>query len=309
MPDRRFCLYNVGAASQLLLCDDRVERDISFAFLTDLHLSPGVAHAGERYRKAVEWWAHAFGDVSQVVEKLLDEIAAAGVDLVVFGGDNIDFFNKGTAEKLRDMCRARQLNTRFLIGNHDWESDNTRFCTHEVDAPEREPNIHALSTAWNMPLPHDASEHGGIRFLTLPMRYCRNGHSSIAVLDDCYVDWFLDQLKENMPTVVFYHYPFPLPTLEHRLRAVWRGALPCAQLAENAVVFEAISTSPNIIATFCGHAHINSEDPFADRGPWQFTTGSGADGIWRYVRISSQEPPKSLRIDGVPSVGDRQSES
>ena len=56
-----FQIYNVGGASEVLLQDPRVEDDVCIAFLTDLHLSPGAAIAGDRYSNAVDWWDQAFG--------------------------------------------------------------------------------------------------------------------------------------------------------------------------------------------------------------------------------------------------------
>ena len=166
-----FQIYNVGGASEVLLQDPRVVADIGIAYLTDLHLSPGRAAAGFRYGRAADWWDRAFGRPAGMLQRLLGEIADAGVELVVFGGDNLDFYDADLARELEEMCAARHLRSCFVLGNHDWESPQSRFETHDVDAPEREHNRAALASIWHMTPPVQAVDLGGIRILLLDMRY------------------------------------------------------------------------------------------------------------------------------------------
>ncbi len=297
-----FQVYNVGGASEVLLLDARVGDDIAIAYLTDLHLSPGVTSTGPRYSNAVDWWDQAFGRPVGMLPRLLDEIAETGVDLVVFGGDNLDFFDADVAAQVRQMCTDRQLRPCFVFGNHDFEATETRFVTHDVDAPEREENMAALARIWQMKPPVEAIDLGDIQILLLNMRY-RHDTELGAVVEAGAVAQLRERLALSRPTIIFHHYPFVLPTLEHRLRAVWRGVLAGARIEDNQPAFELISNSPDVLATFSGHAHINSEDPFStEDGPWQFATGAGLDGIWRYIRVSGGEAPKSLRVAGTPDV-------
>ena len=297
-----FQIYNVGGASEVLLQDPRVVADIGIAYLTDLHLSPGRAAAGSRYGSAADWWDRAFGRPAGMLQRLLGEIADAGVELVVFGGDNLDFYDADLARELEEMCAARHLRSCFVFGNHDWESAQSRFETHDVDAPEREQNRAALASIWHMTPPVQAVDMGGIRILLLDMRY-QHDVDLHAVVEAHALSQLRELLASGQPTLVFHHYPFALPSLQHRLRAVWRGVLACARIETNETAFELISTCPDVLATFSGHAHINSEDPIAaEDGPWQFATGAGVDGIWRYIRVSSGEVPKSLRTAGTPAV-------
>ncbi len=297
-----FQVYNVGGASEVLLQDPRVEDDISIAYLTDLHLSPGAAAAGPRYSDAVDWWDQAFGRPVGMLQRLLDEIADTGVDLVVFGGDNLDFFDPDVAAEVRQMCTQRQLRPCFVFGNHDFEATETRFVTHDVDAPERDENMAALAHIWRMEPPVEAIDLGGIQVLLLNMRY-RHDTELGAVVEADAVARLRELLALSRPTIIFHHYPFVLPTLRHRLSAVWRGVLAGARIEDNETAFELIGNSSDVLATFSGHAHINSEDPFStEDGPWQFATGAGLDGIWRYIRVSGGQAPKSLRVAGTPSV-------
>ena len=298
-----FQIYNVGGASEILLLDPRIEDDLCIAFLTDLHLSPGAEVAGARYSNAIDWWDQVFGRPAGMLQRLLDEIASVGVDLVVFGGDSLDFFDSDVAAQVREMCEQRQLRPCFVFGNHDFEATETRFVTHDVDAPEREANMAALADIWQMKPPLEAIDIGGLRILLLNMRY-RHGTELGAIVEDHVTGQLRELLVSSRPTIIFHHYPFVLPSLKHRLRAVWRGVLAGARIEDNEATFELISSSPDVLATFSGHAHINSEDPFAaEDGPWQFATGAGLDGIWRYLRVSSGEAPKSLRVAGTPDVG------
>jgi hypothetical protein len=298
-PPNTFRLFPYGSVQ---FVDPRITTPISFAHITDLHLTPEVAgEAQEPYRGAIEWWDRTFNRPHQVLPKLLEEIKAAEVDFVFFGGDNIDCYQPQMADRLGALARDLGLKAYFQGGNHDWESLPIRYVTHQFDASLRSKNLEALCRHWNMPAPYYSYELKGVRFIVLDPPYMKQGPSWAGKFDDEQTNWFLRELNYNGPIIVFHHIPFVRPTLEFRLRALWNGSLACVAEDENGLrVARAIERSPNVLGTFTGHAHIRSEDAMGDT--CQFMTAPASDAQWRYVKISNTPPPKSLRAAGTPDV-------
>lgn len=295
----QFRLYPYGSVQ---FSDPRVTTPVSFAHVTDLHLTPSPADESQkRYSAAIEWWDQTFNRPHQVLPRLLAEIRAAGVDFVFFGGDNIDCYQPQIADRVVDLAREYGLKAYFQSGNHDWETMPIRYVTHDYDAPLRAATLQKLCAHWNMPAPYYSFESKGIRFLALDPPYMKVSGGWSGLFDNEQTEWLLSQLRYDGPIIIFHHIPFSRPTLEYRLRAVWGGKVACVADDPNGRrILHAIETSSNIVGTFTGHAHIRSEDPLGRT--CQFMTAPGSDGQWRYVKVSSDTPPRSLRAEGVPEV-------
>lgn len=294
-----FKLYTDGSVQ---FVEARLVQSIAFAHVTDLHL-PGVprdAWPGQ-YRSAIEWWNQELGYPDQVVETLLDEIKAARVDFVFFGGDVLDYYNAGTAKHLLEMCQQRGLTAKFQLGNHDYESEYLRFVSHEFDPVVFSQNSRKLCNHWRMPNLDYFFEIGGVQFLSLSVEYKHLNGTWGGTVTDEQAYWLIAQIRQNKPLVIFHHIPFALPTVAPRLAQFWSGKLACIRNDDNGRrLREAIEENHNVLGTFSGHAHMRSEDPFGQT--WQFITGPGHLGQWRYVKISGERPPKSLNIEGEPKA-------
>jgi len=294
-----FRLYPYGSVQ---FVDERAVTPVSFAHVTDLHLTPDPADDSKQpYRTAIEWWDMTFNRPHQVLPKLLAEIQAAGVDFVFFGGDNIDCYQPQTAEHIANLAREFGLKAFFQSGNHDWETLHIRYVTHSYDAALRAAALQKLCQHWNMPASYYSFELKGIRFIALDPPYVKASSGWAGMFDSEQTEWFLSQLRYEGPIIIFHHIPFNRPTLEYRLRSVWSGVLGCvAEDANGKSILNAIESCPNVLGTFTGHAHIRSEDPIGQT--CQFMTAPGSDGQWRIVKIGNAAPPKSLRAKGEPVV-------
>ncbi|MDP7346956.1 MAG: metallophosphoesterase [Phycisphaeraceae bacterium] len=296
-----FKLYHDGSVQFI---DSRVTGAVSFAHVTDLHL-PGVPREGwpSRYRQAIQWWNVEMRFPDRAMGGLLDEISEAGVDVVFFGGDVLDYYDAGAAEHVVELCRQRGLTPRFQLGNHDYENEYVRFVTHEFDADVFAENSRRLCEHWRMPGIEYMFDVGGVRFLSLSIEYIWGlEEGGRGVVSDAQADWLIEQLNHDGPIVIFHHIPFALPTLTPRLQQIWDGKLACISEDDNGRrIREAVAHNSNVLGVFVGHAHLRSEDPLGQT--WQFMNGPAHLGEWRYVKISAEEPPKSLNIAGVPAVG------
>lgn len=295
----RFRLYANG---DVQFTDSRIRRPVTFAHVADLHLPPYPRDGWpQKYSGAIDWWNTNSRDPHASLPALLDQIRDRKVDFVFFGGDILDCYDSGTAERLINLCRERNLKAYFQIGNHDWEDNPIRYITHEYDGALRMKNSERLMRQWEMPGLYYSFEINGLRFISLDTQYIKRGPDYSALFSDEQTGWFLEQLSFDGPVVVFHHVPFNRPTLEHRLRAVWSGILACITEDNNGTkVKKALETSQNILGTFVAHAHIRSEDPMG--AAWQFMTAAGYGGSWRYVKVGDSAPPKSLVVDGEPVV-------
>ncbi len=293
----QFHVYHDGSVQ---LVDARVSEPISFAHIGDLHLPPhSLDNAPPQYHSAIQWWDTAFRYPHQALPKLLDDICAHDVDFLFLGGDIFDYYDPETVQLVIDMCKDRNLPAYFQIGNHDWEDEYIRYVTHECDYEVRAVRGKQLMQQWGMPGLYYSFERNGVRFVSLDTPYIQLDNDYAGVFDAAQVDWFVDQLSYDGPIVVLHHVPFNRPTLEHRLRAVWEGFVACVREDDNGRrVLAAIEACPNVLSTFTAHQHFRSEDALGR--VFQFMVAPGFEGQWRYVKIDSTTPPKSLRIPGRP---------
>ena len=282
--------------------DARAHEPLRFAYVSDFHLPPvSLAQIDPRYHHAIRWWDTAFGDPHTALAHVLDAIQECRVDFVFFGGDILDCFDPATAGHVMDLCDQRRLTPYFQMGNHDFESLHVRYVTHEFDPDERRTNTDELRATWNMPGLDYAFTCRGVRCIALDGLYTPVGGFWGGVLGDAQMDWLMRKLDHDGPIVLFHHVPLDLPTVEHRLRAIWHGQLATlVDDANTARLRDAVADHPNLRGTFAGHTHMRCEDPIGCT--WQFITGAGCSGEWRLIEVGEGRPPKSLRVGGEPTV-------
>lgn len=297
--DRKFRLYPGGG---VYFQEERLSKSLSFAHVADLHLPPYPSQVWqEPYRSAINWWNLVFKRPQESVSRVLDEIQEANVDFVFLGGDLLECYDSGAAEYLLRLIQERGLTPYFQVGNHDWETQEIRYRTHDYEAEPRARGMERLVQNWDMPAPYYSFQHQEVRFVSLDSPYIRGAEGWAGVFDDQQTEWLIGQLSFEGPIVIFYHIPFNLPTLEFRLRAIWGGGLACLAEDRNGVrIRSAIENCPNVLGTFTAHAHMESEDPLGQT--CQFMAPPGHDGRWRLVKIGKESPPKSLLVEGVPQI-------
>jgi len=295
-----FRLYPYGSVQ---FTDRRVSSPLSFAHVTDLHLTPyPAAQYPNPYRHAIEWWDLTFNRPHQVFPALLRDISAAGVDFVFFGGDNIDCYEPRIAQLIVNMANEYGLKVFLQSGNHDWEPMDMRYIHHMgiYNPALRTTTLRELCRYWNMPAPYYSFELKGVRFIALDCPYMKGNNVYAGFFDEEQTDWFTDQLRYTGPIVVFSHIPFDRPTVEYRRNKVLGQGGCVADDLNGRRILRAIEGCPNVLGTFTGHFHFRSEDEVGQS--CQFMTAPASDGQWRYVKISRDPAPRSLRAAGAAEV-------
>ncbi len=294
-----FRLYMSG---QVHFHDIRVTTPIRFAHITDLHLPPvDRSSRPAQYAHAVDWWDREFGHPHEKLAPMLDDAKDHGVDFVLMGGDNIDVYDARTADHIVELCQQRNLTCYFSFGNHDFESYEIRYVTHDHVPKVRDENGRRLMAHWSMTDRYYSFEVGPVRFIVLDSVYRIVEGGLAGFYDAAQVNWLEDQLRHDGPIIVFYHIPFRTAANEDRLQLVWNGVRGwAAEDEQGRRVMAAIDACPNVLGGFAGHTHTRSEDRLGRT--WQFVTAAGNQGAWRFVQISDQPPPKSLRAAGRPAV-------
>ena len=291
--------FKCYSGGNLQFVEPRVSEPVSFAHVTDLHLSPDPPELWpDEFRHGIGWWDAAFEHPNRRLPGLLDDIRGWDVDFILFGGDVLDTYHPEPADRVLRLCRERGLVGLFQFGNHDWEPPHIRYQPQEHEEDVREDYLLKLCRHWEMPATYYAFQHSGVRFVVLDSVYVKRDGQYAGYFQDDQVTWFLDQLQYDGPIVIFHHVPFHVPTLTHRIHAASGSIGGLAEDENGRRMREAIANCPNILGTFTGHYHLQSEDPLDNT--WQFMTGPAINGSWRYVRITAVELPASLHVDGSP---------
>ena len=296
-PAPRFRLYHDG---DVYFVDPRVTVPVTFAHVADCHLPPYPREVWPaKYRHAIGWWDARFGRPHEALPRMLDKIAACGVDFVFFGGDILDYYHAETAELVVELCRQRNLPAYFIMGNHDWHNAHVRYVSHAYDTAVRTAHARQLCRHWNMPGLYYVFEHGGVRFVALNAAVIKTNGGFPGYLDDAVTDWLIAQLDYDGPIIIVSHVPFHRPTLAYRLKAIWGTGWNCLAEDDNTRrAFEVIAACPNVLGVFAAHTHMRSEDELG--GTCQFIVPPGHNGQWRCVKIAAAPAPKFPRVPGVP---------
>lgn len=294
--------FRVYAGGEVHFRDARVTAPVSFAHITDVHLPP-VDREGwpARYAGAIDWWDRDGEHPHAKLPRLLDAAADRNVDCVIMGGDSLDVYDARTADHIVDLCARRNLACHFAFGNHDFESYEIRYVSHQHDAEVRSANGRRLAEHWSMPNRYYSFTVGPVHFIVLDALYRPVEGGFAGFYDVQQADWLDGELGHDGPIVVVHHFPFATAVNRERLRLIWNGM--CGWAAEDQTglrVRAAVDRCPNVLGTFAGHSHVRSEDLLGRR--WQFVTAAACEGGWRYVRVCDAPPPKSIRVPGRPAV-------
>lgn len=192
-----------------------------FAQISDLHLD-GTERAADRARRVIDY-----------VNGL-----ARPVDALLVTGDIADHGAEVEYEEIRELLATATVPVLPCPGNHD------------VRGPYRKALLGEEPTGG----PINRSHHvAGVNILMVDGTVPEEGHGFV---DDETVDWLLDHLRDDTPTLIALHHP-PVSMYEPFVDSIL--------LREPDRLGAVVEAHPQVIAVLTGHAHTACASTFAGR--------------------------------------------
>lgn len=269
-----------------------LERDYTFLFLTDTHISVPKETDPEKVRSYAAQRNDAFRDAegtsaAEQFDGWMREANERKVDAVLLGGDIIDYPSDGNIAFLQEELEKLRMPYLYTLGNHDWtypweymtDKGKERYLSRLAPLMQENPYVHSLE--WEDLL--------------------------IAAVDDSAnqvapeaLEGYEELLQKGKRMIVLLHVPlFTQPSLVKRAKTDWKkpvilgggihGGIYPNQVSEEFLKRTKAPDSP-VAAVLAGHIH------FADRGEIgdsivQLVGGPGYEGnaLLLHVRGSGAE--------------------
>ncbi len=213
------------------------------------------------------------------------------IELLAITGDNVSSYysnrNEGDglennrALKLMDILKELKKPYIIALGNHDYKIDRDK----DSDAPFTIDEISEIEKLWKDHAglkPYYSMEINGYKMIILnSMR----GIYSNRRFDPDQLNWFADQMKENLPVFLFFHHPVQTDNFK-----IW-GKPKDLATPENEEKFYAILAKykSNVKGIFVGHGHMWISDTLFNTIPVFETASFGEGSGLNFYRVSVDE--------------------
>ena len=220
---------------------------------------------------------------------LIDIAKTKKVDMVVLGGDIVNFPSPKTVEFVSNVMKESGLPFVYVAGNHDWHLEGTSGS----DNQKRADYIHVLDPLYQGKNPlYNATMVNGINVVCID--------NSTYQINREQLDFFKAQVKKGYPMILSIHIPVctslhsdctmgnpkwgaAIDTsyeLEGRQRWSAEGNTP-----ETVEFTKLLKETPNIII-LTGHVHVNRVE--TENNLKQFVTGLARDGHYRIMEFTDK---------------------
>lgn len=211
-------------------------KPFSFAFLSDIHLTNDMKDTHVLYHES-----------QLFLQEAVKQINKLGVDLVIFGGDQVETPGKDEANwnLFIDIAQNLKCPWNFVLGDRDIGGNKIvdKMRTFGVDWKGK--GIDLTTPYWSTNKDHNVHLIG----LDTSKTASKTGYVSKEQLD-----WLKSDLAKNFSkfTIIFSHHPLLAPP-------PYDGASPWSNyaLAESGAVREIISGSPYVKLCVNGHVGVN----------------------------------------------------
>ena len=212
----------------------------------------------------------------------LDRAKEVQVDLVLLGGDIINFPSKASVELVKEIMDKSGLPWRYISGNHDWHYEGKKGTSFELREKWLQESIAPLYQGAN-PL-YASYVVNGINFIMID-------DSTFEITED-QLSFFKKEIARGLPIILTMHIPLYLPghnidygcgspdwnqandsyhKIERRMPWPVKGHSETTY-AFRKIVFE----SKNVIGICAGHTHEEMIDFY--QGKLQIVTGANFNG-------------------------------
>lgn len=248
---------------------DAVEKPFSILFLSDTHFTLEDERGKEFYPYTRRMGGSAvepenYGTTNgreQALIRSLEKAKKEKVELVILGGDMINFPSKASVEKLKEIMEASGLRWVYTAGNHDWHYEGEPGAASVVRQKWEQESLSPLYQGEN-PLYSSRIIHG-INFVLID--------NSAFEISEEQLDFFNKQTDKGLPIVLAMHIPLYLPghnidygcghpdwNLENDTYYKIEGREPWPEKGHTKTTFDfrdKVWSSTKVIGIFAGHTH------------------------------------------------------
>lgn len=265
-----------------------ITQPLRIVHLTDTHILPERLDAiDEPLRSFTAWQYDELHRPNENLRKLVPLINGASPDLVLVGGDLVDYLHPEANAIVSGLARHLSFSVKYCRGNHEypwqipWEGHEFAFSEEPFEN---------YSQAFGLCV-HPETNWMDYSFVVSDVRF--------VVLDTCrgvltteQVDWIIGQMSDERPFLILTHVPFACPTLEPRARLVYEGCmLGYLHSDENYQrLLVELGRNSQFLGVLAGHCHFRSEDRLGN--VWQFLTGPAAYGNCRLIELLPWSTPR-----------------
>jgi predicted MPP superfamily phosphohydrolase len=291
-----------------------IQRPLRIAHLTDLHVLPDRLDGySPEFADFIRWQSGELSNPTAGGAAACAGVAAARPDLVLVGGDIVDFIDDRAIDAATALVDGIGAPTYYCVGNHErpWSvtmTDNEseskpgrngrrtypqdegqdgqeqqQFCLSQQPIEEVAPRF-GLSVNRSTAHVEYAIVHDGTRIIVLD--------SSRGELTAEQADWIEAQVEQDdLPFLILTHVPFPILTLIPRIRILARDQM-LGHILDNATCDRVMELTgrPNFLGALTGHIHARSEDVLG--GACQLLTQPAAFGGYRIIDLLPVCTPK-----------------
>lgn len=263
-----------------------LQKEYTFLFLSDTHVIELNGTESDKVMENALPRIELFKDIAGIssAERFPEWIDYANekeVDMVLFGGDIIDFPSEGNLKLLKENTDKLSMPFVFTLGNHDWTYP-WDYMTVEGRNTYR-PLFHDL-TDGNPAA--SVTEYEELVILSVDNSSNQLDAAALAVTDEA--------LSLNKPVLVIAHVPFSTESLLKKAHGIWNSPVSIGMADEGGIFPDAntLAFQKKILAAnspvFCilsGHVHFSDESALTD-SVVQIVNGTGYTGEGVLLQIS-----------------------
>lgn len=248
---------------------DAVAKPFKVLFLADTHLTVEDERGKEFYPYTKRMGGSAvepanYGTTNgreQALIRSLEKAQKEKTELVILGGDILNFPSKASVEKLKAIMDASGLKWVYTAGNHDWHYEGETGTASELRQKWEQESLLPLYQGEN-PLYSSHIIHG-INFVLID-------NSAFQITDE-QLTFFNKQTKRGLPIVLAMHIPLYLPghhidygcghpdwNLKNDTYYQIEGREPWPEKGHTATTLkfhDSVWRSSKVIGIFAGHTH------------------------------------------------------
>lgn len=241
-----------------------VEKDYEVWFLTDLHMTMvSDEDLPEVKQYALERQGVFAGqkpeDSAEVLAEFISKANRNKPDLVIFGGDILDFPSEGNLTELKNRLNELEVPYLFVMGNHDWTYP-WEYMTENATQTYRSQVEEATDVAGYA----DMIQWEDITFLSID-----NSSNQVAPQAE---EMIKQAYETNNPIVLIQHVPFSTENLIKRAKKDWSNPVTLGMQVHGGIPVNTVSgelyqnvwkEDSQIRLVLSGHVHFAYEELFS----------------------------------------------